>query len=473
MITRAVVPVALALITGSLCGQETTDPTPPNVVFIMADDLGYGEIGCYGQRKIETPEIDRLASQGMRFTQAYAGANVCQPSRCCLMTGMHTGHASVRTNSVDQMLVPGDVTVAEVLKTRGYATGVFGKWGLGFEGTTGHPLKQGFDEHFGQLIQAHAHFYYPYWVWHNDQQYLLPDNEGGRRQQYVEDEIHTKALDFIRTHRDGPFFAYIPYIIPHVELVVPEESAAPYRGKFPKQFLEDAREGYISAEDGFTTFAGMVARLDAHVGEIVALIDELGLNESTLIVFTSDNGPQGGGKDDAWKTMSDFFDGNGPLTGYKGGFNEGGIRVPFIARWTGSIPTGTTSDRLIAFWDVLPTLADLSGADVPAEIDGESFLPTLQGQPQPPRERPLYWEHSRGNQIERAARDGKWKVIQRSSDVPVELYDLGADVAEQHDVAAEHRDVVRRLTAFMDGAHAPEHEFPRQDRPHTYRNYVR
>ncbi len=448
-------------------------PTRPNIIFIMADDLGYGELGCYGQQKIKTPEIDRLAAEGMRFTQAYAGSHVCQPSRSVLMTGLHTGHTPVRANDVKQMLHDQDLTVAEVLKSRGYATGVFGKWGLGFEGTSGRPLKQGFDEFFGQLLQVHAHFYHPYWTWKNENKYMLPGNENHRRKQYVHDEIHAQALDFIRRNHDRPFFAYLPYIIPHVELIVPEDSEIPYRGKFPRRAILDPRPGYLGSDDGLTTFAAMISRLDRHVGEIMQLLKDLHIDDNTIVIFTSDNGGQNGGQNRGWEKMTDFFHGNGPLRGYKGQFYEGGIRVPLIARWPGHVPAGMQSDHMLAFWDVLPTLADLAGAATPKNIDGISFAPTLLQQPGQKEHESLYWEYARRGGLSRAARSGRWKVVQNGPRANIELYDLTADLGESKNVAADHPDIVARLSNIMDAAHQPPRNFPPQQRRTGVRDYVR
>jgi len=436
------------------------DAAPPNIVFIMADDLGYGGLGCYGQELIQTPHIDRLATEGMRFTQAYAGSHVCQPSRCVLMTGLHTGHTAVRANNVNQLLLPEDVTVAELLHDHGYATGGFGKWGLGYEETTGHPNRQGFDEFFGQYLQVHAHFYHPFWVWHNDERYPLPENEGRKQVRYVADETHKMALEFIRNHAEGPFFAYCPYIIPHVELVVPEESEAPYRGKFPMVPILDPRAGYVGSEDGLTTLAGMISRLDDYVGEIMALLEELGVADNTLVIFTSDNGAQSGGKDAGWTKMTDFFHANGPLRGYKGSFYEGGLRVPCVARWPGHVEPGSTSDLVCGFWDMLPTLCDVAGIEPPANLDGVSIVPTLTGERRQQEREGIYWEYPRNDGIGRAARMGKWKGIQALPNGPIELYDLDADISETDNIAASHPDVVQQIRDFMDAAHTPLREYP-------------
>lgn len=430
---------------------------PPNIVLIMADDLGHGALGCYGQQRIATPNIDRIAAEGMRLTQAYAGSHVCQPSRSVLMTGLHTGHTPCRANDVSHRLMPEDVTIAELLHDQGYATGGFGKWGLGYEGTTGHPNRQGFDEFFGQYLQVHAHFYYPFWVWHNDEKVMLPDNEGGRRGTYVADATHERALAFIREHRDGPFFAYLPYILPHVELVVPEDSEAAYRGKFPRVSIPDPRPGYIGSDDGLATFAGMVSRLDRYVGEVLALLDELQLADRTVVVFTSDNGAQGSG---GWQQMNEFFGSTGGLRGYKGSFYEGGLRVPFLVRWPGRTSPGSTSDHVIGFQDVLPTLCEIAGAAPPREIDGISFVPALSGSDPQADHIGLYWEYpARNGEIGRAARMGRWKAVQAAGR-EVELYDLAGDPAETANVAAEHPAVVREIVSFMDGAHVPLRDYP-------------
>lgn len=446
---------------------------PPNILFMIADDLGYGALGCYGQQKVQTPNLDRLAQQGIRLTQAYAGSHVCQPSRCVLMTGKHAGHAAIRANSLDQMLLPEDVTIAEVLKSAGYVTGCFGKWGQGFEGTPGHANRQGFDEFFGQLTQVHAHFYYPFWVWKNEERYPLAGNERGQRQQYLPDVVQAEAVKFVRAHRDQPFFAYVSSIIPHVELVVPADSEETYRGKFPRRAILDPRPGYIGSEDGYTTYAGMISRLDRHVGEMLKLLDELGIADNTVVVFTSDNGGQNGGVDQGWTAMTDFFQNNGPLRGYKGSFYEGGIRVPFIVRWPGKIPAGSQSDRPFAFYDVLPTLAEIGGGHAPDDVDGLSMVPTWTGRGEQQEHEALYWEHPARGGIGRAARQGKWKLVQNGPRLPAELYDLQADLAETTNVAADHAEIVTKLLTFMDQSHTPPRNYPVQSAKPGIKDYVR
>ncbi|MEY2427508.1 MAG: hypothetical protein QOJ40_393 [Verrucomicrobiota bacterium] len=439
----------------------------PNIVFILADDLGYGEVGCYGQKKILTPNIDRLANEGMRFTQCYAGCHVCAPSRSTLMTGLHTGHTPVRDNGGYRYLYDEDVTVAEVLKKAGYATGGFGKWGLGTEDSPGFPLKQGFDEWFGYYHQVHAHFYYPYYLWHNDTKFFLPENEGHKRIRYSHDEIHKQALHFISQHKDQSFFCYIPYTLPHVELVAPEDSMKPYRGKWEEKPLPDPRAGYIGAEEPFATHAGMVGRLDRSVGEVMALLKKLGLEDDTVLIFSSDNGPQA----NQWLRVADFFQANGPLRGYKGEFYEGGIRVPLIVRWPNKIKSGSTSDHVCAFWDFLPTFAQLAGTPAPATTDGLSFLPALLGHPQQ-EHKFLYWEIG-GKTLSQAVRMGNWKAIRHKPEGPIELYNLEADLGEKTNVADKHGDIVEKIARLMEAEHTAGRNYPPDKGSHKPKDYVR
>lgn len=441
---------------------------PPNIVFILADDLGYGEVGCYGQKLIQTPNIDRLAKEGMRFTQFYAGCHVCAPSRSTLMTGLHTGHTPVRNNGGYRYLYAEDVTIPEVLKQAGYATGGFGKWGLGTEGSPGAPWKQGFDEFLGYLHQVHAHFYYAYWLWTNDVRYFLPENEGRKQVRYTHDEIHQHALEFIRQQKGGLFFCYVPYTLPHVELVVPEDSMKPYRGKWKETPLPDPRPGYIGAEEPYATFAGMVSRLDRSVGEVLALLKELKLQENTVVIFSSDNGPQG----NQWQRVADFFHGAGPLRGYKGGFYEGGIRVPLIVRWPGRVRADTRSDHVCAFWDLLPTLAEIAGVPPPRGLDGISFLPTLLGREQQSHEY-LYWEMGPGKARTMAVRMGDWKAVRAKPGGPIELYNLKDDLAETKDLAAEHPEIIAKAKHIAETAHTTERDYPAENPRPSIKDYVR
>lgn len=434
---------------------------PPNIVFIMADDLGRGHCGCYGQTKIRTPNIDKLAAQGMKFTEFYAGANVCAPSRSVLMTGLHTGHTPVRNNGLKRFLHDEDVTVAEVLKSAGYVTGGFGKWGLGDTDTPGVALKQGFDTWSGQYSQVHAHFYYPFFVMKDLQKLPLPENEGQKRGRYVQDVIHQHALEFITANKDRPFFAYLPYIMPHVELIAPPEARREYEGKFPKLERKDPRPGYLGSDDAHAEFAGMVTYLDKLIGEVLATLDRHGLADNTIVFFTSDNGPQPG----AWTDIFvDFFDGNGPYKGAKGSFYEGGIRVPLIVRWPGHIQPGSTSDFVGYFADVMPTLAELAHADakLPKQIDGLSFAPTLLGQTVKQKAHEyLYWEAAGQKQdtTQQAVRWGHWKAVRNQPKARFELYDLRSDPGEERDVAKESAEVMQRIEAICKEAHSSERQY--------------
>ncbi len=436
--------ISLCLFLGPLSAAGA-GPSKPNIVFILADDLGYGDLGSYGQKSFSTPRIDRLAAEGMRFTQCYAGSTVCAPSRCALMTGLHTGHAFIRGNA-DLPLRPDDLTVAELLKRAGYVTGLFGKWGLGLEDTPGHPGRKGFDESFGYLNQMHAHRY--------NTDHLFRDGErvAVDAGAYSQDLIAAAALDFIRRNRDRPFFLYLPFTIPHAELRVPEDSLAGQRGKFPeKPFrnpeidLHPERRGYRSQETPHAAFAAMVERLDRDVGRVLSLLAELGLEERTVVFFSSDNGPhrEGGGD-------PEFFRSAGPLRGIKRDLHEGGIRVPMIARWPGRIPPGAVSDEVWAFWDFLPTAAEIAGIEAPARIDGVSVLGALLGKPG--KAHPLlYWEFHEGG-FKQAARWGDWKAVRLAPWRPLELYDLRSDIGETRDRAGENPGVIEEIEARLKGA---------------------
>ena len=442
----------------------------PNIVLIVADDLGRGHVGCYGQTKIRTPNIDRIAAEGMKFDNAYAGANVCAPSRSVLMTGLHTGHTAVRNNGLLRYLHTEDVTVAEVLESAGYATGGFGKWGLGEETTPGCAVDQGFDEWFGQYNQQHAHFFYPYFLMKDKRRVGLPENEGRRQVRNAHDEIHRAALEFIRAHRAEPFFAYLPYILPHVELTVPSDSRREYEDAFPRVARADPRPGYLGSDHAYAEFAGMVGRLDRHVGEVMALLKELKIDENTIVFFTSDNGPQPG----AWADIFvDYFDGNGPYRGAKGDFYEGGIRTPLLVRWPGRIAPGTTSDVATAFYDVLPTLAELAGVPYAGPTDGISLVPTLLGRGQRRRHEFLYWEVPVKSAVVQAVRSGDWKLHKFPGKKPVELYDLATDRGETTNVAAAHPDVVARLAAIMTREHTPERVYAPDERGLGAKDFVK
>lgn len=448
------------------CRSQKGERLQPNIIFIMADDLGYGHLGCYGQEKIRTPYLDNMAREGVRFTQCYAGSTVCAPSRSVLMTGKHLGHTSVRGNSGGIPLLDSDVTVGEVLKQAGYTTGIFGKWGLGDHGTAGVPYKQGFDEFFGYLHQVHCHFYYPWFLWENDQRYELPGNIGGKREQYSHDVIVEKALDFIRRRQDEPFFLYVPFTIPHTELLVPEDSFREYEGQFPEPTpYIDRRGHYADQAEPRTAFAAMVTRMDRDVGRIFELLTETGIDENTIVFFTSDNGGQGSGGPDL-----EFFRGNGPLRAGKGALYEGGIRVPMMVRWPGMIPANTTEDHPWAFWDVMPTLAELTGAGTPTDIDGISALTAIAGEsftghPQQQHEF-MYWEHPRRDNLMQAVRMGHWKAVRPAEDEPMELYDLETDIGETQNIADQHPEVVEKIEQYLKTARVPAREY--ESEPPTY-----
>ena len=423
----------------------------PNIVFILADDLGYGDLGCYGQKQIQTPNIDRLASKGMRFTQAYAGSTVCAPSRCALMTGLHTGHTFIRGNQrLD--LRPQDTTVAEVLKAAGYRTAIFGKWGLGTACNSGVPNLKGFDEWFGYLDQRHAHTYYPSQLWENQKEYFLGGNFGPNHTEYSHDLFTQRARGFIdKQSPASPFFLYLAYTIPHAD-----NEAAKITGNGMDVPTDEPYSNRTWPQTE-KNFAAMITRMDRDVGGLVDLLGSRGLAQDTLIIFTSDNGPHAeGGHDPA------FFDSNGPLRGIKRDLYEGGIRVPTIAAWPGVIRPGTTSDAVWAFWDFFPSAAELAGANAPNDIDGISFVPALRGWPMPKREY-LYWEfHEQG--FSQAVRMGDWKGVRRKSrGAPIELYDLATDIGEQHDVASQHPDIVRQIAGIMISARTESKEFPVRD----------
>lgn len=431
-------------------------------VFIMADDLGWRELGCYGQQKIRTPNVDRLAREAMRFTDYYSGSPVCAPSRCVLMTGFHSGHAVVRNNFEVKPSVIGDdfggqyplsdesVTLAELLKELGYATGAFGKWGLGGVGTSGDPLKQGFDRFFGYNCQRHAHNLYPRYLVDNDRQYFLEGNTRGiTGRHYAPQMIVDKMLDWVRENKDRPFFLYYVTVLPHLPLQAPEEEVAKYRGLWPEQPYQG--RSYLPNPTPRATYAAMISFMDKQVGRLLDLLEELGLAENTLVFFTSDNGTT------HLKEQVDyeFFESVGRLRGLKGSVYEGGIRVPMVVWWPGRIQPGTETNHVAAHYDVMPTVMEIVGGEVPVGIDGISFLPTLVGRTDQQRKHEyLYWDFpGYGGQI--AVRMGKWKAartnLKENPDAPLELYDLEADIGEQVNVAEKYPDVAARLDRVMLG----------------------
>lgn len=435
----------------------------PNIIYIMADDLGIGDVEPYGQKRIHTPNLKRMQQQGMRFTQCYAGTAVSAPSRCSLMTGLHTGHAFVRGNKgVDpegQVAMPeGTFTMATMFKESGYSTGCFGKWGLGFPGSVSDPTKVGFDRFFGYNCQTLAHDYYPDHLWNGQQRIELPQNYQQAETTYSADTIHGEALKFIRQHADQPFFTYLSYTLPHAELILPHDSVyEQYCREVPvedeKPFIQKnptKKGAYGSTDRPMASFASMVTRLDHYVGEVMNLLDSLGIADNTILIFTSDNGPHKEGGADP-----NYFQSYGPYRGIKRDLYEGGIRMPMLMVCPGHIAAGVDNDHIMAFWDMLPTFAEAAGYKGKLRTDGISFLPTLLGKKGQKQHDYLYWEfhEQKGKQ---AVRQGRWKAIRLNvgTDTPVtELYDLETDIHEDHNVAAEHPEIVRRLEQLIDKSH--------------------
>ncbi len=443
---------------------STPAPQKPNIIYILADDLGYADLGCYGQKEIQTPNLDRMAAQGMRFTDHYSGSTVCAPSRCCVMTGKHTGHARIRGNGGGP-LQPRDVTVAEQLQAVGYKTAVIGKWGLGHAETTGVPNRQGFDYFYGYLDQVKAHNFWPEYLWRNEQKVELDNTvkvadrgyakgRGGassEMNEYSHDLFTEEAISFVE-QQQIPFFLYLAYTIPHANnenwvldrhgMEVPGFDYGIYNDKdWP-----DPQKGH----------AAMITRMDRDIGQLMEKLQELGIAENTLVMFSSDNGPHREGGNDP-----DFNDSNGPLRGIKRDLYEGGIRVPFIAWWPGTVPAGAESAHISAFWDLLPTASQLAGAPVTFETDGISMAPTLLGKPEEqPEHEYLYWEFHEGRGSKQAVRKGKWKAVRLAPNQPVELYDLSRDIGETNNIAAEHPDIVETLTAIIEQARTPDEQWP-------------
>ena len=492
---KRIVSVCLAGLAILLAAASSTTAAPPNVVFILTDDLGYADLGCYGQKIIRTPNLDRMAAEGMRFTQHYSGSPVCAPSRCVLMTGKHTGHAFIRDNrSVKpegQYPIPTEtVTLAELFKQRGYATGAFGKWGLGPMDSTGSPLKQGFDRFFGYNCQGKAHNLYPPSLWDNDKilslnndvphpPQKLPDGADPNDpasykrfvgKDYAPDLYMEQARRFIRDHKDGPFFLYVPTIIPHVALQVPDDSLAEYKGKFSDPPYPGGR-GYLPHFAPRAAYAAMITRMDREAGRIMALVKELGLDGNTVFVFCSDNGPLNGTHQGLAGTDAAFFNSAGGLRDGKGTVYEGGFRVPCIVRWQGKIAAGTTSERVTGFEDWMPTMMDLIGAadSAPKDVDGISFAPTLLGKSQEPR--PFLYREFPSYGGQQSVRIGDWKGVRQNlmprgkgkkaqPNLHIELYNLKDDISETKDVSAQHPDIVAKTEKIMREQHTPSAEFP-------------
>ncbi len=445
-----VLSIVLGLVVCGVVGNSQAADRP-NIIFIMADDLGYGDLGCFGQKKVKTPNIDRLAAEGMRLTDFYAGSTVCAPSRCVLMTGLHTGHCFIRGNGKIN-LRPDDVTVAEVLRGAGYTCGLSGKWGLGHENSSGLPTRQGFDHFFGYLDQHHAHNYYPSFLVRGERRVSLRNKVPGEgrfgqgvaveKLDYSHDLIMADALAWVNQVHKKPFFLYLPVTIPHAN------NEARDKGMEVPDLGDYASKNWPRNQKAT---AAMISRLDGDIGKLMGLLKRLGIDRETVVFFTSDNGPHREGGNNP-----DFFDSNGPLRGIKRDLYEGGIRVPTIVRWPGRIAAGSSNSVIGSFADVLPTLAELAGADAPGGVDGLSLLPTLLGRSSQQEHHPyLYWEfYERGGT--RAVRMGKWKAICKSmTGTRLELYNLKTDLGETRDVSEEHPEVVARALAAMRQAHTP------------------
>jgi arylsulfatase A-like enzyme len=420
----------------------------PNIIFILADDLGYGDLGCYGQKRIRTPHLDQLAADGMRFTQAYSGATVCAPSRCCLMTGRHTGHATVRGNKKPELgLAKGEMTVASMLKQAGYRTALFGKWGLGGPQTGTVPNRAGFDEFFGFLDQQHAHNSFPEHLWNNQAETFLTENWFNQKKTFAPDLFTQKTLDFVGRSTGQPFFIYLTYTAPHANNEL---------GQIAANGMDSPGDGIYAGEDWppvERSFAATITRMDADIGKLLALLKQKGLDENTLLLFSSDNGPHKEGNHD-----HRFFQSGGPLRGTKRDLYEGGIRVPALARWTGTIKPGQVSDFPWAFWDFLPTAAELAGVKPPQGIDGFSILPILLGKAQQPHGH-FYWEfHENG--FHQAVRQGNWKLVRQGPKFELELFDLSRDTGETTNVAARHPEVVTAMEELFRAARVDSPEFP-------------
>ncbi|MEC5127284.1 arylsulfatase [Verrucomicrobiales bacterium BCK34] len=468
----------------------------PNIIFILADDLGYRELGCYGQEKIKTPRIDQLAGEGMRFTRAYSGSPVCAPSRCVLMTGMHPGKARVRNNrggfkpEGQFPLESSDVTIAELLQAEGYTCGSFGKWGLGNIWSEGNPMDQGFDRFFGFNCQSHAHSYYPDFIWSDETKFPLANDppvpghsglaEGAdpldpksydpfKGQDYAADHINEQALNFIKANKEKPFFLYYPSLIPHVALHVPDENLKPYLDeKWTDPPFTREKAGYTPHFTPRAAYAAMITQLDTYVGRVLDLVDELGLAENTIVVFTSDNGTTHLGEEVDYE----FFNSVGELRGLKGELYEGGIRVPQIVKWPGKVKPGSVTDFVTGFEDWMPTMLDLIGdsGKTPDTIDGISIAKMLLGEDGGERDF-LYREfHGYGGQ-QSVWLGNRWKGI-RTGLIPtkrykkatdpleVELYDLLKDPSESENVAADHPDIVKKIEGLMASERIVSEDFP-------------
>lgn len=436
-------PVAAAL--------NAQPPRSPNILFILADDLGYGDLGCYGQQRIKTPNLDKLAASGIRFTQTYAGATVCAPSRCCLMTGKHTGHTTIRGNKKPEVgLKPDEATVPSLLKRAGYTTALFGKWGLGGPGTGSVPNTRGFDHFFGYLDQQHAHNSFPEHLWENQNEFFLTENWFNRRQTFSNDLFTKRSVDFLSKHdASKPFFLYLAYTVPHADN---ERGAMEKMGIDVPDFGPYANTDWPDVEKAF---ASSITRMDADIGRVLKTLDERGMTDNTLVIFSSDNGPHHEGNHDP-----NFFASSGAVRGTKRDLYEGGIRVPGIASWRGRIRPGHTSNTPWAFWDFLPTACSLAGMAIPRGLDGVDLRPALL-ENRPVTRDYFYWEFHEGG-FAQAVRQGDWKLVRQRPKMKLELFDLAKDPKELNDVSGQHPDVVSRLSELFKTARTESADFPLQ-----------
>lgn len=442
---------------------QEEQPQKPNVIYILADDLGYGDIEPYGQEIIKTPHLNQMASEGMMFTQHYAGTTVSAPSRGSLLTGLHTGHSQIRGNQEiepegQQPMEEGTYTIGKLMQGDGYTTGLFGKWGLGYPESPSIPKKMGFNEFYGYNCQRMAHSYYPDHLWKNDTMIILEGNQNGERTEYSQELIHQQALKFIRDNKDKPFFAMLTYTLPHAELNLPHDSIYHI---YENMFEETPYSGgYHDSEKPRASFAAMVSLLDKYVGEVLQQLKELGIDDNTIVIFTSDNGPhmEGGGD-------PEFFNSNGPLRGVKRDLYEGGIRVPMIVRYPNHVKAGSTSDHISAFWDIMPTLADITHTQIPTNevTDGISFLPTLLNKGKQKEHEYLYWEfHEGGGRL--ALREGKWKMVvlnaKSEKKEKIELYNLADDLGETNNLADVDPERTKAMYERMKSLHTESDIFP-------------
>ncbi len=441
------------LVTTLLQAQEK-----PNIILIMADDLGWGDVGFNGQDKIKTPHIDQLAKEGIVMNNFYAGSAVCGPSRASLITGKHTGHGSVRGNPrwtasgkpVD--IKDQEITLAEELKMAGYTTGIIGKWGLAENLGEGKPNNQGFDYFYGFNQHLAAHHYYPDSIWENNKKVVIKGNNYKLKEKHYSQDLFTeKAQNFIENNSKKPFFLYLAYTVPHFELTVPSDSKKQYEDKgWPLRKMKPGH--YLHDLNGHVTYAAMVSRMDGYIGDIMKQLKELGIADNTLVIFTSDNGHEYD------SLRKEFFNSNGPYKGMKRDLYEGGIKMPFVAKWSGVIAPGTRSDHIAAFWDVLPTFCELAGVEVRSKTDGISYLPALKGKHQK-KHAYLYWEFNEGRGPVQALRKGDWKLVKRYQK-DIELYDLSVDQGEQNNVALSHPRRLKRMLKTLKNARTENAEFP-------------